>query len=83
MVVIHDLDPEKLKKPIRTGRPPEYSPDDVFAQLEGGSMSSADWGEKCKKNFDMSGSTFRRYRDDLKRQGRVFLSDLDGLWCPR
>ena len=46
-------------------------------------MSSADWEGKCKKNLDMSGSTFRRYRDDLKRQGRVFLSDLDGLWCPR
>ena len=46
-------------------------------------MSSADWERKCKKNLDMSGSTFRRRRDDLKRQGRVFLSDLDKLWCPR
>ena len=51
MVAAHDLDPEKLKKPTRAGRPQEYSLDDVFAQLEGGSMSSADWEGKCKKNL--------------------------------
>ena len=82
MVVTHDLDPEKLKKPTRPGRPQEYSLDDVFAQLKRLHVLRR-LGKKCKKNLDMSGSTFRRYRDDLKRQGRVFLSDLDGLWCPR
>jgi hypothetical protein len=79
------LDPEDLKEPKSQARGRRQKADaDVLlpalraSDYEGG-LTRKEWLSACQ-DIGISDATFDRYKDELKKQGKVFQSALRGRW---
>jgi hypothetical protein len=79
MLLDNQLDPSKLKQPKKSrGRPTDHHPDDLLESLEY-SMTSAEWIEAS----GVPKTTFYLLVKELKKEGKIFKSKIDGKWTPK